>query len=391
MVELSSASKTRNAMGQVNDGSLGVSRQVHLVAVLNIIDRYIAKMFFGYLVGGLIVFVTMFLTVDAISSASRFDVSSSILIQYYMFKVPGIVQQMIPVACLLGTIFTLSTLSKSNELVALFSAGMSLARISSPILILVVMISVFSFWLGDRIIPIVSQKEKYIYYVELKKQPGLYSTVKTDKIWYRSNNILFNIRTLQAEQNKAAGLTMYYFNGAWELIQLVTAKSVDLKGERWELQNGSVTLFDQELNVPMTQTFDHKTITMGEDAADLQSTSKSASVLSLSELGQFIQRNKEAGLDTRWYEVEYHSKFSFAFAAFVMSFIGIPFSVGRQRSGGTALNAGICIGLAFVYYAFYNSGIILGQHGYLPPILAAWVPNLIILGLSGFLILRLKK
>ncbi len=348
-------------------------------------------MFLGYLAGGLVVFVTMFLTIDAISSASRFDVSSAILIQYYMYKVPGIVQQMIPVACLLGTIFTLSALSKSNELVALFSAGMSLARISSPILILVVLVSVFSFWLGDRIIPIVSQKENYIFYVQLKKEPGLYSTVKNDKIWYRSKNILFNIRTLQAEQNQATGLTMYYFNGAWELIQLVTAKSVDLKGERWELHNGSVTLFDQELNVPMTQPFQDKTITMGQDVADLQSTSKSASVLSVGELGQFIRRNKEAGLDTRWYEVDYHSKFSFAFAAFVMSFIGIPFSVARQRSGGTALNAGICIGLAFVYYAFYNSGIILGQHGFLPPILAAWAPNLIILSLSGFLILRLKR
>lgn len=348
-------------------------------------------MFVGYLIAGLVVFVTMFIAVDAISSAARFDAPSSILIQYYLFKIPGVVQQMIPVACLLGTIFTLSTLSKTNELVALFSSGMSLARVSSPILVIVVLISVFAFWLGDRILPIVSQKEKYLYYVELKKQPGLYSTVKTDKIWYRSNNILFNIRTLQAEQNKAAGLTMYYFNGAWELIQLVNAQTVDLKGEKWELHHGTVTLFDQELNIPMTQIFVNKTITMGEDAADLQSTSQSTSILSLRELGQFIKRNKEAGLDTRWYEVDYQSKFSFAFAAFVMSFIGIPFSVGRQRGGGMSVNAGICIGLAFLYYAFYNSGIILGRHGYLPPVLAAWVPNLLILGLSAFLIVRLKK
>jgi len=165
-------------------------------------------MFLGFLAAGLVVFVTMFITVDAISSASRFDAPGSVLIQYFLYKIPGVVQQMIPVACLLGTIFTLSSLSKTNELVALFSSGMSLARVSAPILILVVLVSVFSFWLGDRILPIVSQKEKYIYYVELKKQPGLYSTVKTDKIWYRSNNILFNIRTLQAEKNEAAGLAM---------------------------------------------------------------------------------------------------------------------------------------------------------------------------------------
>lgn len=348
-------------------------------------------MFLGYLIAGLVVFVTLFLTVDFISSASRYNTTTELVIKYMMYRVPMVIHQMIPVACLLGTIFTLSTLSKTNELVALFSSGMSLARISSPILILVVILSVFSFWLGDRILPIMSQKENYTYYVEIEKKPGLYSTVKTDKIWYRSQNILFNIRTLHAERNQASGLTMYYFNGAWELIQLVSAKSVDLKGERWDLHDGTVTLFDQELNVPMTQTFDTKTITMNEDVADLQSTSQSASVLSLHELGQFIDRNKEAGLDTRWYEVEYHSKFSFAFAAFVMSFIGIPFSVGKQRSGGSTLNVGICIGLAFIYYAFFNSGITLGQHGYLPPIVAAWVPNLIILALSGFLILRLKK
>ncbi len=86
MVELSSASKTRNAISQLNDGSLGESRQVHLAPVLNIIDRYIAKMFLGYLAAGLVVFVTMFLAVDAISSASRFDAASSILIHYYTLK-----------------------------------------------------------------------------------------------------------------------------------------------------------------------------------------------------------------------------------------------------------------------------------------------------------------
>ncbi len=358
---------------------------------IQLIDRYIARLFLSFFAGGLIVFVTLFIAVDFMSNMNRFEASSDLILQYYGYYAPGVIYLMIPVSCLLGTVFTLNTLNKNNELVALFSSGMSLARVSTPILAFVVFISGLSFWLGDRVLPVVTQKKNYLYYVEIRKQPHLYSTVKTNRIWYRANNILFNIKTLQPEKALAEGLTMYYFDSAWHLIQMITASAVTMKGDQWELSKGSVTVFEQETNIPMTQEFTAKTITMGQDVADLQSTSQPSDMLSLAELKKFIERNKEAGLDTLRYEVDYHSKFGFAFAAFVMSFIGIPFSVSRQRSGGTAFNVGICIGLAFVYWSAYSSGLTLGQHGALPPILAAWLPNLGMMAVSTIFLLKLKK
>ncbi len=358
---------------------------------ITLIDRYIARLFAGFFVAGLVVFVTLFVTVDFMSNINRFDAPAEMVGRFYAYAIPGIVYQMIPVACLLGTIFTLSALNKNNELVALFSSGMSLARVSAPILAIVVLISGVSFWLGDRVLPVITQKKNYVYYVEVRKQPGLYSTVKTNKIWYRSNNILFNIKTLQAEASRAQGLTMYYFDGDWQLIQMITAAQVALNGEAWDLEKGAVTIFPKETNIPMTQEFEKKTITMGEDSSDLQSTTRASEMLSLRELDRFIERNKEAGLDTLRYEVDYHAKFSFAFAAFVMSFIGIPFSVNRQRSGSAAVNIGLCVGLAFGYWSAYSSGLTLGQHGALSPILAAWVPNIVVLALSVLFLLRLKK
>jgi lipopolysaccharide export system permease protein len=74
-----------------------------------------------------------------------------------------------------------------------------------------------------------------------------------------------------------------------------------------------------------------------------------------------------------------------------MSFLGIPFSVSRQRSGGTALNVGITLLLAFAYWAAYSSGITLGQHGVLPPIIAVWLPNAIMVALSAVFLFRLKR
>lgn len=360
--------------------------------MLNLIDRYIARLFLTYFLGGLLVFVTIFLAVDFLSFAVRFaDAGTDALFRYYLYFTPSIIYQLLPVACLLATVFSLSTLNKSAELIALYSVGMSLARISAPILILVALLSAFSFWLSDKVLPRFEQKKNYTYYVELKKTPGLYSTVTTNKIWYRSENVLFNIKTLDAEASTAYGLTLYYFDPSWKLVQMITAESVNLDGSQWELAKGNVTLFLEDSSFPLTKTFDKKVIQLNEEIADLQSSARASDIMSLAELRKFIAKNKEAGLDTLRYEVDYQAKFGFAFAAFVMSLMGIPFSVKSQRSGGTFLNIGICIGLAFLYWAFYSSSITLGKHGALYPVVAAWAPNLIMLALAIFLLLRLKR
>lgn len=362
--------------------------------MIGIIDRYIAKLFLAFFFGGLLVFCVLFVTVDFMTNISRYNAASSAVIEYYALYLPSIAYQMMAVACLLGTIFTLSTLNRNNELVALFSAGMSLARVSAPILVLVVMISSVSFWLNDRLLPSINQRKNYVEYVQIRQKPGLYSTVNSDRIWYRSGNVLYNIKTLAAETATAQGLTMYYFDNAWRLIQMITAKSVKLNGTSWDLSDGSVTLFMNDpkgANVPMTQDFKMKTIAVSEDSADVQKSSQSTDTLRVSELRRYIERNKAAGLDTLRFEVEYHAKFSFAVAAFVMSFLGIPFSATKQRAGGAALNVGITIFLAFVYYAAYSSGITLGKHGVLPPIVAVWVPNIVGVALSAFFLVRSKR
>lgn len=359
--------------------------------MLTILDRYLTKQFLVFFALGLVVFATIFLAVDFMGSFARYEVSVSTLIRYYAYFLPEIVYQMIPVACLLAMVFTLSTLNKNHELVALFSMGQSLARVCAPMLILVTVVSGLSFLLGDRLLPGFTQKKNYVYYVGIKKKPGLYSTVKTNKIWYRSHNILFNIQSLNPDAGRAQGITLYYFDEKWNLIQLIKAHEVLLKGAQWILKQGMISLFAEESSFPLTQKFAEKVITMNEEVKDLQSSPHSSEVMSLRQLRKFIEKNREAGLDTLRYEVDYHSKFGFAFAGLVMALLGIPFSVSRQRSGGNIMNVGLCVGLAFLYWAFFSSVMTLGRHGLVPPILAAWGPNVIMVILSVLLLVRLKK
>lgn len=359
---------------------------------MNRIDRYTIKLFLGYFLGGLLVFVTIFTAVDAMSTLVSYkDVAISAVFEYYSFMAPEIVLKMLPIACLLGVILTLSTMNKANELVALFAAGMSLLRICVPMLLGVVLIAFLGFLMGDRVMPTMTKKKNFVFYNEIKKKPNMYSVVKTDRIWYRSKNAIFNIRTLSPDGTKAEGLTLYFFSEDWDLLQMLTAKYVNMTSQNWQLQDGSVTVFAQDSSFPLTSDYKTKSIVMAEDSKDLQSSGQTSDTLSQVELKRFIDKHKAAGLDTLAYEVDYQSKYSFAFAGLVMCLLGIPFSVGRARSGGTMLNVGISIGLVFVYYIFYSSGITLGQHGSLPPFVAAWAPNGIMIALAVYFLHRSRR
>ncbi len=353
-------------------------------------DRYISTRFLGYFFGSLVVLITLFVAISAMSEFNDVKVAPWTLAKYYGYSLPGVLTQFVPAAALIGTIFTLMELNRSNELTALFSLGLSLARISAPILFWVSIISVGFFILGDRLLPIMNQKRNYVLYVEIKKQPNLYSTVKTDKIWYRSKNILFNLQTLDPETKRAEGGTFYYFNEDWDLLQLITAKTVQMSGSSWILRDGSVTLFRADSSFPLNQAFHEKIIAINENSKDLQN-SNSSDVMTIGDLRRFIRKNKSAGLDTIRYEVDYHSKFGFAFASFVMAFLGVPFSVQMNRTGGRLMGIGICMGLALAYWTLYSSGLTLGRHGTIPPLLAAWIANIVMITVTFFVLVRLRK
>jgi lipopolysaccharide export system permease protein len=359
---------------------------------MNRIDRYVSGLFWVSFIGGSLVFVTIFLAVDAMSTmVSHKGLSLAVLLNYYIYYIPEIFNKLLPIACLLGTILTISTMNKANELVALFASGMSLFRITLPLLIWVMLISGVAFVTMDRLGPAMARKKNFILFNDIEKKPSLFSVVKTNKIWYRSKNAIFNIKTLSVQGDTAQSLTLYFFSPEWDLLQMITADKVELKDSFWNLIDGSVTLFTGNSSFPMTSQFKTKKIVMGEDAKDLQSTGQTSDMLNQTELSRFIERNKEAGLDTIRYEVDYHSKFSFAFAGLVMCLLGIPFSVGKARSGGSMMNVGIVIVLVFTYWILLSSSLTLGTHGHLNPILAAWAPNLLMGSLSYFFMLRLKR
>lgn len=359
---------------------------------MNRVDRYILGLFWGFSVAAILVLVVLFLATDVLSMLVRSaDVSGAVLLRYYGFYLPEVIHRMIPVCTVVGTVMTIASLNKGSELIALFAAGLSLSRISRSIFASIILICVMDYGLSDQIIPAFTKQKNYVYYNEIVKTPGRFQTVKNEKIWYRSKNTIYNIKSLNAEGNLAFGLTLYFIDDSWRLIQLLTAEKVIMEGQNWKLENGTISVFDDASSFPLFDRFTEKTIQMSEDAHDLRSTGQTSDLLTQAELKQYISRNKDAGLDTTTFEVEYNTKFSFALAGLVMSLLALPFGVGHTRGGGMMRNIGICLGLVLVYWIFFSSSQALGNHGHVAPFIAAWAPNFVMGGVGMFFLLRLNK
>jgi lipopolysaccharide export system permease protein len=102
------------------------------------------------------------------------------------------------------------------------------------------------------------------------------------------------------------------------------------------------------------------------------------------------RKNREMGLNSLRYETDYYGKLAFAFAGVVLALSGIPFTTRRARAGGTMVSVAIAAALAAGYWMVFGASVSLGYHGLVPPFLAAWGPNLVMIAGSAYLLLRSK-
>ena len=111
----------------------------------NLVDKYITIQFIGRVIMTIIVFVVIFLLVDIVEHLDYIidsEISQTKMLQYFIYSIPWYASLGFPMALLLGTVFTMGTLQKNNELNAIKAAGISIKRISVPFVALGILFSI---------------------------------------------------------------------------------------------------------------------------------------------------------------------------------------------------------------------------------------------------------
>jgi lipopolysaccharide export system permease protein len=355
---------------------------------MQILARYIAIAYFKNLILSLVGLTTLFFFQTVITQANDFTLAQRIL--YNLFDVPRIWVMVAPPSALMATVLTLSALSRTNELIACFSIGISLRQIAGVIFPIVFVLCCFSLVLQDRILPAFNERQSLFYWKEIRKRQDFYLDVRQEKIWYRSDNLIYHLRNFDPAKGVIFGIGVYSFDSMFNLLEEIQAEQAEYQGGFWRLNGGKSTTFPPGGGFPITRPFVSRDLNIRETPSDFKRIEREVDRLRIKDLMRFIRSNRKSGIDSRGFEVKLHSRFSLSFMPMVMFFLAIPFAVSRSREGRTGRDLSIAFAITFVYWLSFSIGMSMGQKGTLPPALAAWSPSVIFGLLALFLLKRLR-
>jgi lipopolysaccharide export system permease protein len=352
---------------------------------MQILARYIASIFFKNLLISLMGLTGLFFFQSIITQLNEYAIQQ--LLIYTLYDLPKMMVTVAPPAALVAAVLTFSGLSKTNELVACQSIGISLSQMVSVVVPIVFVMCCFSLVIQDRILPAFHEKKSLFYWREIKKKQDFFLDVKQDKIWYRSNNLIYHLRTFDPKTERIFGIGVYVFSEQFDLVEQLQAETASYNGEAWELTAGKATRFNPD-GFPVIESFQSRVLKLKESPRDFKMIEREVDRLRIKELIRFIQANRKSGIDSKAFEVKLHSRFSMSFIPLVMCLLAVPFSVSRTREGRTSKDLMIAFVITFFYWLGYSISLSMGQNGTLPPVVAAWLPSLIFGFMAFFLLLR---
>jgi len=355
---------------------------------MQILARYIASAYFRNLVLANLGLTLLFFFQSLITQINEFSLAQKVIMNLY--DLPGMWVMVAPPAVLMATVLTLSSLSKTNELVACYSIGIGIRQIVSVIFPIVFVFSCISLVMQDRILPAFNGKKSVFYWREIKKRQDFFLDPKQEKIWYRSNRYIYHLRNFDPVKGRILGIGVYEFDDAFNLKGEMQAEEAIYSGDFWELRNGRKTVFDASTGFPVTESFSKRELRIKETPKDFKMIEREVDRLRIKDLLRFIQSNRASGIDSKGLEVKLQSRFSLSFIPMIMFLLAIPFAISRGREGRMGRDLTIAFAITFFYWLSYSIAISLGQNGALPPAVAAWSPSVIFGFLALYLLRRLK-
>lgn len=319
---------------------------------------------------------------DMFRRTSERDVATAIVISMSALKLPDLVQTLFPFAVLFGAIFTFAKLSRSHELVAARSAGISAWQfLSAPLLVAVVMggavVTIFNPMSASLLAQYARLEARYI------RGEASQLAVSGNGLWLRqgtvqNQSVIHALRVAEQGQQLEDVLVVRY-EGPDRFAGRIEAASATLEERQWRLEQAWVSgadgrpVFQASYELPTDLT-----------PAQIEESFASPSTISFWELPRFISNAENAGFSAARHRLYWYSLLCFPILLSAMVFVAASFSFRLTRLGGTSqlMVAGALSGLAV--YFLQDVTRAMGQTGILPVLLAAVAPSAvaILLGMT---------
>ena len=353
---------------------------INKIKNITLLDKYILKQVIEMFLMGVCVFTSIIFASDTfitlIKQISLFGIPFKVALMMIILNLPSVIVMTIPMGVLLSTVMTLNGLSLKSEITVMRACGIGLNRIAKPIFIFAIIMSLFSFFINESIVPVMTKQSKDLALWALGqknipdgKQNFVFKELgergflkRLFYVGYCKDKILYNITVLDTSKEGT--------------IQVLQAREGKTSPEGWNFEKGALYTVDSKGKVLNTTLFDDSKIKFGLDMTK-ELNKNVAKEMNFTKLLKYLATTDIQPDQKRIIVIELFDKIALPITTIALVLIGVPLAITPPR---VRYNRGFLFSILiiFVYYLIRALSISFGEAGTLAPFLAAWMPNIVL-------------
>lgn len=353
---------------------------------MSIFKKIIMKEWTASFLGAVAVLFIMVTTADLISGMLRESVTALQVVKNYVLKLPFLFSKLLPISCLIATLFSLNKLQTKNELVAMLASGFSRFQFILTIFQLGLVVALFQFLVLAYAEPY-SKSLRSTWLPNSAKKFNKSKRLKTSGLlkggyfWFKTPQYFLQFSNFNKYKNSLHDISLYFYDKDIIGTEIVQAKKATYtENNQWILEEGKQYTGTGGKQFAKLTLFDKQTFTLNEEPDDFKQIEADISTLEVVQLYSYIQHLKKSDINTNEYELILFDKFSstlmcILFALFSTRSLFNP----NRRSASFSKNAIFTFVFTLIYWLFYSFALDLGNSGKVPVLVATFGIPLIFL------------
>ena len=365
--------------------------------IFRLLHRYILKEIITVFLAIIVVF-TVVITTGNMLKLSDFIINKGVgivsVLKLIFYIIPYLISFTIPMALVTAVLLVFGRLSHDNEITALKASGIGFFKITYPVVLFALFLSIFSFFINNGIV-LRSHLEMRKLLVNIGYEKPI-ALLEAGRFINFFNNYIFYFKNI--DDNKIDNIIIYELRKD-KPIRTINAKSGLIKKDE---NTGKIVLFLYDGTAEEPDAKNPKkffkmafqslpiVLEMDEEERYVSFKNKRLKEMNFDEIDQEIAKMEAKGVSTNRLKTEYHKKIVFPFASFFLVLPALALAVYSKR-GEKSIGFGISLLLIFFYYLLTVLAKLLGEEGLVIPYIAMWLPNIVVFIVGVGMILKIRR
>jgi len=377
--------KRKEAAGEAPAEGASAAAGMGLARFPTRLDRYVLAPFVAALAAIYASVTFLYVLVDYSDHADdilKRHIPSAVVAAYYRAMLAPILVQILPFCVMLAALVALGSLSRHGEDTAFKACGVPLGRLGVPILLFALVASGAAFWTGEYVLPRANRESHHLL-DRIKGRTERAAVMPTGGSWALGGDgsRIWNFDTYEAGAKRLWRPSIFEFDRDFRLRARTTAATAEWDGGGWVFHDGWRRTFDGAAESSFAPFGTTRVLADGPRL--FERVAGRPDEMRYRALARYVERLSRTGYPVAELATALAAKPAVAAQTIVLAFLALPFAFSIGRRGTlTGIGVGLAAGMLFLIAASLFSR--LGEVGSVPPLLAAWGPDLIFVLFAGY-------